>query len=41
MKNAITRETSVKIGSGRQQIKSDQLRAIGGILQVSYEDLLQ
>ena len=37
-KIAITRETLVKIESGRQHIK---LRAIRDVLQVSYEDLLQ
>ena len=40
-KIAITRETLVKIESGRQHIKLDQLRAIRDVLQVSYEDLLQ
>ncbi|EGP4872855.1 helix-turn-helix transcriptional regulator [Enterococcus faecium] len=40
-KIAITRTTLVKIESGRQHIKLDQLRAIRDILQVSYEDLLQ
>lgn len=40
-KIAMTRETLVKIESGRQHIKLDQLRAIRYILQVSYEDLLQ
>ncbi|PLA82137.1 transcriptional regulator [Enterococcus faecalis] len=40
-KIAMTRETLVKIEGGRQHIKLDQLKAIRGILQVSYEDLLQ
>lgn len=37
---AITRETLVKIESGRQHIKLAQLRGIRDLLSVSYEELL-
>jgi len=36
----LTRETLVKIESGRQHIKISQLNAIKECLKVSYEDLL-
>lgn len=36
----LTRETLVKIESGRQHIKISQLNAIKECLNVSYEDLL-
>lgn len=37
----ITRETLVKIESGRQHIKIEQLRGIKAILHVEYEVLLK
>ena len=36
----LTRETLVKIESGRQHIKISQLNAIKECLKVSYEELL-
>lgn len=36
----LTRETLVKIESGRQHIKISQLNAIKECLKISYEDLL-